>query len=272
MELAISNLAWLQQEKIQIGKILKQNNIRGLEVIPGRSFKNYNTTTEKGAAQVARFWARRGISLVAMQSLTFGKPELQVFGSEDSRRATHAHLIKMMDLARTLGVPTLVFGSPKNRVIGDQNRNQAIQRGLEFFNEVGNSALERGVKLLIEPVSAGYGCDFATTTQETFEFVQEVANAGIGMHLDTGTMSMNGEDIASTIASIAGNINHVHISEPKLGLVGPGPTNHALVAACLKDTNYNGWVSIEMLNGKHFVSDQAAISDAISLASEHYLY
>ncbi|NBK98115.1 MAG: DUF1967 domain-containing protein [Erysipelotrichia bacterium] len=48
------------------------------------------------------------------------------------------YLKKIIDLAQKLDVKVLVFGSPKNRFIGNMDRNEAYQIAIEFFKELGD--------------------------------------------------------------------------------------------------------------------------------------
>jgi D-psicose/D-tagatose/L-ribulose 3-epimerase len=272
MKLAISNLAWPSHEGYEISKILHARNIHGLEIAPNRLFNNPTNTTLGAENHVVKSWHKKGVSLIAMQSLIYNRPELQLFGSEDSRREMFDHLVSMIYLAHRLGIHTLVFGSSQNRIMRGTDPFRAKNIAIEFFNKLGDEAAKIDSQILIEPVSARYkSSDFATTTAETLKLVQEISHKNIGLNFDTGTMAMNRENPSGSISLARDHIRHVHISEPWLEVIGSTATNHSLVASCLKEIGYNGWVSIEMLSTTPQIPNNIAICDAIDFAGEHYL-
>ena len=54
----------------------------------------------------------RGVSVVALQALLFGRPDLVLFESPERRSATLDYLEGVLRLASWLGAGPLVFGSP----------------------------------------------------------------------------------------------------------------------------------------------------------------
>jgi D-psicose/D-tagatose/L-ribulose 3-epimerase len=70
----------------------------------------------------------------------------------------------------------------------------------------------------------------------------------VRLHLDTACMALAGDDAPERIHAGADLLAHVHASAPQLGAVGPGgPVDHEAIAAALRDVDYDGHVSVEML-------------------------
>jgi len=91
----------------------------------------------------------------------------------------------------------------------------------------------------------------------------------LGCRLDTGALTINGEDPAIVLQDSAALIGHVHASEPDLLPLGDGGTDHAKMVAALAQHLPNHVVSIEMLatkNERHEVS----IERALKVAIRHY--
>ena len=105
------------------------------------------------------------------------------------------------------------------------------------------------MKICIEPNPVEYGCDFINTTMEGMELVKRVDHPNFRLHLDSSAMTLNGEDPIEIIPKVKSWTEYVHISEPNLGLIGSGATNHKKMAKALLSNGYDGWISLEMRSG-----------------------
>ena len=89
-----------------------------------------------------------------------------------------------------------------------------------------------------------YETNFINTTKEAIELIQEVGSIGFKLNLDFGTICYNRENLEE-LAPYIDIINHVHISEPALKLIGKRE-EHRKLMGLLRDAAYDGYVSIEM--------------------------
>jgi D-psicose/D-tagatose/L-ribulose 3-epimerase len=151
-----------------------------------------------------------------------------------------------MTLAAALGASQLVFGSPRNRRRGTLGTGSADRIAVELFRRLGRAAVTNGVTLCIEPNPSAYGCDFVTNAAEGIAFVERVNCEGIGLHLDTGAMTLAGEDPSQIIPAAGRWLRHFHISEPFLRPIGSGSVDHAAFSDALARARFGGWLSIEM--------------------------
>lgn len=246
MRLALSNIAWSRQDDEAVAGLMQRAGVGGLEIAPTAVWPDPLAVPAADAAAFRDRWRSRGIEVVAFQALLFGHPELVIFGDEQAREATLAHLTGMMDLAARLGARPLVFGSPKNRQVGPLPAPRARDIAVRFFRDAGRRAADRGVQLCLEPNPPAYGCDFIHTVAEGVSLVREVDHPGFGLHVDAGAITMNGEAPAEAIAAAAPVMGHFHASEPNLAPLGTGGTDHAALARALRAVGYSGWVSVEM--------------------------
>ncbi|HEY7697360.1 MAG TPA: sugar phosphate isomerase/epimerase family protein [Vicinamibacteria bacterium] len=246
MKLATSNIAWPPEADLLAADLMKEYGFRGVELAPTRIWERPLETTEREAREHRKFWNDRGIEVVALQALLFGRPDLVLFGTEKARLATLEVLRGMMRLGEWLGARVLVFGAPKNRRLSGSTATEARKIAVDLFRSAGKSALDHGVVLAIEPNPAHYECDFVTTSGEGLALVREVASAGFGLHLDAAAMMLAGEDPEKAILACSGAISHFHASEPFLGAIGAGGVNHGALGTTLRRIEYPGWVSVEM--------------------------
>lgn len=269
MRLAISNIAWDVVEDADIAELLKRNGVDAIDIAPGKYFPDPVKATDEEIARVRSWWAERGIEITGMQALLFGTTGLNVFGSPEVQKILLHHLTAVCRISAGLGATRLVFGSPKNRDRNGLSDEQVAEIAIPFFRQLGDVAQAHGVLVCLEPNPPCYGANFMTTSAETAEVVRQVAHPAIRMQLDTGALTINGEDAAVVLRSSAPLIGHVHASEPELVPLGDGSTDHAKVAECVARQLPTHVVSIEMLASKnepHLV----AIERALGMAIRHY--
>jgi D-psicose/D-tagatose/L-ribulose 3-epimerase len=269
MKLAISNIAWEPAEDAKVAGLMRAHGFAGVEIAPTKYWPQPLAAGAADIAAVRGFWERRGLPIIAMQSLLFGTQGLALFESEAKRRATRDYLAGILALAGKLGAKALVFGSPKNRLKGALTDDQAETIAVPFFRALGEVAVHHHTYLCVEPNPAAYGCDWITTSAQGLALVRKVDHPGFGLHLDAAGMTLAGEDLPEAIAAADRAIRHFHASEAQLAPLGKGGTDHAAAAGALRSAGYTGWVSIEMLvTGT--ADRMAAVEKALDLAAAAY--
>lgn len=246
MRLTISNLAWENNLEADVFAELKKRHISAIEIAPTKIWPDWRNINETSM----NFFRERvsGFEVSSFQSLLFGRPELSIFGNDEIKQQTLAHLKMVADLAASLGAKPMVFGSPKNRDPGTRARAAAFAEAKEFFYTIGSYCEKIGVTLCLEANPTQYGCTFITNAWQAAELVRAVNSPGFRLHLDTACMFLAGDDIVKTIADNHDILAHFHVSEPNLGNFAKPESPHKVAAAALKKIGYLGYVSIEMLN------------------------
>lgn len=248
MRLAFSNLAWPAELDGTVCRELPELGFAGLEVAPTRLWPDPLARDAEEVAAARRAVEATGLRIVALQSLLFQRPELQLFGDAEAREGLYDHLVGMAHLAVRLGATRLVFGSPGNRRRGDLPTERADEIAVELFGRLGAVAEQLGVCFCIEANPTAYNCDYLTDAVASTAFVRAVDSPGVRLHLDTACMALAGDDAVERVGAGADVLGHVHLSAPQLGAVGPdGPVEHDDVAAALRAVEYEGSVSVEML-------------------------
>lgn len=269
MRLAISNIAWDTTEDEAIATLLRRHGVDAIDIAPGKYFPEPGKATDDDIARVRAWWLERGIEITGMQALLFGTMGLNVFGPQDSRDALLEHLAGVCRIGAGLGANRIVFGSPKNRDRSGLTDQETMDMAVALFGRLGDIAKSYGVLICLEPNPPCYGANFMTTSRETAEVVRQVGHQSIKMQLDTGALTINGEQPQTVLRECADLIGHIHASEPDLVPLGDGGTDHAEVATALKHYLPNHVVSIEMVatkNEPHIVS----IERALNVAIQHY--
>ncbi len=270
MKLAMSNIAWRAEEEHAIADLLRTSGVRGIEVAPARVDPTPALAADESIRAYRSFWNERGIEIVAMQALLFGTEGLALFGAESARRALFDHLARVVRMGGLLGARALVFGSPRNRLVGSLAPALVDAIALPFFRDLGAIAAHHGTCVCIEPNPPAYGADWIVNAREALAFVERVDHPGIGAHLDTGALHMCGEG-ASEIRAASARLRHFHVSEPELAPVGQGGgVAHATYAATLREMHYGGAVSIEMRADPNGGSNRGRVEAALTFARSVY--
>lgn len=269
MRLAISNIAWDIVEDEDIASLLGRFSIDAIDIAPGKYFPVPASATDEQIAQVKNWWAARGIEITGMQALLFGTTGLNVFGSADSQTALLEHLTAVCRIAAGLGAPRLVFGSPKNRDRSGISDLEALEIATVFFRKLGDIALSYGVIVCLEPNPVCYGANFMTTGAETAHVVKHIAHPAIKMQLDTGALTITGEQPMILLDENAELVGHIHASEPDLLPLGDGGTEHDKAARAISQHLPNHVVSIEMVATKN-EPHETSIERALRVATQHY--
>lgn len=269
MKVSISNIAWNLNEQDEVLFLMGQKNIKGMEIAPTKFWANPLGCDSDTLVEFKREWDRKGIQLVAMQSLLFGQNSLSLFTTIEAKEKMASYLKGIISLAGLLGIEALVFGSPKNRLAGNLSKKERFSIAVPFFEDLAEYASNKNVFFCIEPNPIHYGCDFITNSDEGIELVQAVNHKGFQLHLDAGALSLNNENVEEVIEKSFPYLKHFHISEPFLEKVSTGVGPHHRIAKALKSAGYQRWVSIEMKNDPE-QSNVSNIEQALTFALETY--
>lgn len=242
MKLSISNIAWTAEDDKLMYAFLQTAGFSGLEIAPTRIFPE-NPYNQLGAAADFSDQLKEDFQLEisSMQSICYGRNEA-IFGTASEREAIFDYLKKSVDFAAAMKCSNLVFGSPKNRIIGANQMDGAF----DFFGKLGQYAESKGTVMALEPNPDIYGTNFINTTQQAIDFVKEAAVTGLKINLDLGTFIHNKESL-NLISDHLPLMNHIHISEPYLEKIEHREL-HRELAILLRELEYDRFVSIEMKN------------------------
>lgn len=263
--ICFSHIAWEAADESAVAELLQSRGIDAVDVAPGRYFPDPARATRADALRVRGLWQSWNIDILGMQALLFGVVGLNLFGDANARVALLERLSAVARIAGWMGATRLVFGSPRNRDRGTLTLDQAMEIAVPFFRTLGERAVGYGVQFCLEPNPPRYACNFMTTTDEGAAVVRAIAHPGIRLHLDAGTMAVNGEHPHALVAAHHDVVGYVHASEPDLTPVVDGPCHRALGAALAQHLPTMP-VSIEMRTAGIHAIDVAIVSTCASYA------
>ncbi|MDE1185934.1 MAG: TIM barrel protein [Pantoea sp.] len=269
MRISISNIAWDPADDEAVCRLLHRWQVDAIDIAPGKYFPDPLQASDNDIAIVRQRWEQQGITLVGMQSLLFGTQGLNLFADTAVQTKMLNHLQAVSRIAAGLGIPALVFGSPKNRDRQGLSDEATCEIASDFFRRLGDIAQREGVVICLEPNPECYGANFMTGTAEAAAMVRQVNHSGIKMQLDTGAIAINQESISEIMQRDADIIGHIHLSEANLIPLGRSAVDHVAVAAAINHALPQRVATIEMLMTQN-ESPLSAIDEAIGFVTRHY--
>ena len=243
MNISVSNIAWNKEENAEALALLKEHDVNAIDVAPTLLFDSVSDVTQEQIHEVLRKYQAQDISIVGMQSLLFGLPEISLFDGNKERKLIEEHLEKVFFIAKELKVQNLVFGSPKNRFINDLSIDSE-KIAVEFFTKISNLAEKYNVTICLEANPKEYGCNFITNTFEAVDFLKKVNKNNFMLNLDTSTIILNNNDFKEVLDYSKQYIRHVHISSPNFQEINK--IDHEKISKLLNEINFQGYVALEM--------------------------
>jgi len=246
MKLCISNIAWKKEEENEALEILKKHDVFAIDIALTNVFDSLDDLTDDMIDEKKKEYLEKGFSLSGMQSLLYGIPPYSLFNNEEEREKITNHLEKVFSISQKLGIKNLVFGSPKNRYINEENQENS-QIAIDFFRELCEIGGKYDIIICLEANPKDYGCNFITNTYEAIEFIEEVNKENLRLNFDTSTVILNKNNFEEVLKVAKDYISHIHISAPFL--MDIDNMNHELIFKELNKINYDGFVCLELKNG-----------------------
>jgi sugar phosphate isomerase/epimerase len=234
MRLALSSIAWDVEKESEVIDLMKGFGVNAVEIVPGKYFGELNRVSDDCMDKLRLRWLASGIEAVAMQSLMFGTKGLNIFGTASTQALMLSHLEIVCRIGGRLGAKKLVFGSPKSRDISGLEYTAALGIAIDFMKRLARIAEYYGVVICLEPNPTRYNANFMTTSDETDQVVRLVNHRSIKMQFDTGSLTINHEDVEEVLQRSRDIIGHIHISEPDLLPLGSGGVDHERVSFFIK--------------------------------------
>jgi sugar phosphate isomerase/epimerase len=180
--------------------------------------------------------------LVQTEGLHITHPDAGVRGK------TSRYLCDLVEFCHDLGGRIIVFGSPKQRSVMDGvTREQAWTWATEAFRDAVSRAGERDVTLCFEPLSPAE-TNFINRAEEAIQFVGQFRSPHFKIILDVKAMCSESKPIPRIIRESWPHFAYFHANDKNLKGPGFGDVDFKPIGAALKETGYDGFVSVEVFN------------------------
>ena len=151
-----------------------------------------------------------------------------------------------MDCSHALGSEILAgpYHQPLGVFSGEPPTQKEKENAAKVHQQAADYAKNLNLKLSIEPLNR-FECYFLNIAEDASDYVDMVGKDNFGFLYDTFHANIEEKDPVGVIGKTAKNINHIHISENDRGTPGKGNVPWKDTFEAIKNTNYDGWLTIE---------------------------
>jgi len=189
-----------------------------------------------------------------LKALGFGATAVTVMGPDTNpispdpriRDAAVAYLDRVLECGQAFGCEILCgpLHSALGVFSGAGPTQDEFQYGVETLQRAAEKAQARGIRLAIEYLNR-FENYFLTTAEQAVPFVRAINHPSCRMMYDSFHAHIEEKDQAKAIATCAAETIHVHISENDRGTPGTGQVRWDAVGAGLRQSGYDGYLTIE---------------------------
>ena len=169
--------------------------------------------------------------------LIFSSPEKSIRQSAVRRIKNH------IDFASDFKA-VVVIGLIKGWVI--DNYSQSEDYITECLKECNEYAKEKNIDITLEPINR-FQEDFFHSISDCKKYLDKIQLSNVKMMIDTFHMNIEDADIWEDISQAKNYIIHVHYSDSNRLAPGMGHFNFVKMTEVLKEINYSGYISAEIL-------------------------
>jgi sugar phosphate isomerase/epimerase len=162
---------------------------------------------------------------------------------EKIRKATIERMKKHILLGSRLKCP-LIIGSIRGKSWNLSQKEKAMNLLYASLKECTEYALERGVNLLIEPLSKK-STDLINNVREGIKLLKELNNSNLFLLLDTYHMNLEEKNIGEAILVAKNHLAYVHVVDTDRVTPGEGELNFKSILKTLQNMRYTGYLSLE---------------------------
>lgn len=243
MDLAVSNLAWDNDDDIEIFNEFKKIGILQIEGIFNK-INHWSSITENDIIKYKQKLESFDIEMKSIQSIFYNSGIDNLFDEE----VVLTHFLRIIKFSKLLGVTTLVFGSPnlRKKINGWETKLSSLLTILDYL------LIKNNIELCIEPNAREYGGQYFFTVVEIVNFIKKNNYKNIKSMIDTHNVLLENENPIKILNEYYDYIGHIHISEKKLNPFIYSEF-HLNFAKTIKEKHYNKTVTYEVLKHNDFI-------------------
>ncbi|MGL4419784.1 MAG: sugar phosphate isomerase/epimerase family protein, partial [Gemmataceae bacterium] len=249
MQYAICNETFENWPFEKICETVAELGYTGLELAPFTLASRIGELRPQERQTLRRVANQQGLKIIGLHWL-LAKTEGLHLTTEDrpTRQRTAAYLGELAECCAELGGDLLVLGSPlqRNRAEG-QTPTAARAYFLECLTGCLPTLERTGVDICLEPLGP-VETNFLNTAAEAIEVIRELQHPRLRLHLDVKAMSTEQQSIPEVIQSSGHHTRHFHANDPNRRGPGFGEVDFRPIFDALAQSQYSGWVSVEVFD------------------------
>lgn len=200
-----------------------------------------------GVTNVARLLGAHGLKCAAIGTgAGWVKHKLRLTDPDAAvRQRAIGFVSEIIDAAGTLGAPAII-GSMQGRWGDGVAREPALDWLGEALATLAERAARHSVPLLYEPLNR-YETNLFNRQGEAATFLRSLRLRNVQLLCDLFHMSIEESCIADALRVAGPLMGHVHFADSNRQAIGLGHTEMAPIMAALRETQYAGYLSAEVL-------------------------
>ncbi len=249
MRYAICNETFEGWDHPRVCRLVADLGYGGLEIAPFTLASSINDVTPARRRELRLQAEVCGLRIIGLHWILAKTEGLQLTSPDEAvRRRTAEYLVELARCCRDLGGELMVFGSPAQRRIPfGATQAEAMVNAADTFRRALPAIADCGVKLCLEPL-APPDTDFINTCAEAVALLDRVSHPNFVLHLDVKAMASEEAPIPELIRRYASRTQHFHANDPNQRGPGFGDVDFVPIFRALKETDYRGWVSVEVFD------------------------
>jgi len=170
-----------------------------------------------------------------------------VSSNELIRKNTVNYIKKCVDFADAINASYISVSATANmKIRPEADKETEIKWAIEGLKEAGEYAFQKDIKLTLEPWNR-YETYLVNRIEQAMGIINEVNLPSVGCMADTYHMNIEEESIPNALKLAGDKLFYVHIADSNRKAPGYGHINFDNVTSALKEINYEGVLSMELL-------------------------
>jgi sugar phosphate isomerase/epimerase len=246
---AICNETFEGWNHADVCRVVASLGYSGLEMAPFTLAPRITDVTPQRRRELREQAEACGLQIIGLHWLLAKTEGLQLTADDEAvRRRTADYLVELARCCRDLGGDLMVFGSPaQRRIPPGATRARAVDNAVDTFKRALPGIVDANVRLCLEPLAPAEA-DFINTVAEGAEILDRIDHPHFVLHLDVKAMSSEGTPVPEIIRRHAARTGHFHANDPNKRGPGFGDVDFVPIFKALLDSNYHGWVSVEVFD------------------------
>lgn len=220
-------------------KAITSSKAAGFDLIEIPALDPKRIDTAHTRAELERVGLSAGLSL----GLSFGSD----INSEDTAEVERGRAILMDALGVARGIGAGYLGGVLFSALGKYPRPTtaaARANSISAIRDLAKEAQADGITIGLEFVNR-YESNLLNTTQQTLDYMDEVGEDNVVVHMDVYHMNIEETDFRTPVLAAGDRLGYVHIGESHRGYLGTGTVNFPEFFGALRETGYQGPITFE---------------------------
>jgi sugar phosphate isomerase/epimerase len=249
MKYAICNETFSGWDHARVCDLVASLGYGGLEIAPFTLAPLITDVNTAKRAEIRAHAETAGLKVIGLHWLLAKTTGFNLTSPDaEVRKRTGEYFSQLAIAAAELGGDILVLGSPLQRNVP---KGHTYAESEDFACDTLSYCLktldDTNVKLCLEPLTPKE-TDFMNTAASAVAIIEGLAHPLVKLHLDVKAMAAEPASREETIRTFAPHTYHFHANDENLRGPGTGAIDFKPIFAALKESNYNGWVSVEVFD------------------------